>query len=226
MKKKKDDFAQSIIDNLNRNVRRDTCVFDPLLRDAVRFAITTHERDQKQKRKGKDVPYITHPLVVGMILASAGAPVHIVAAGVLHDTIEDSVPGKKVDRAMLTERFGPSVADIVEEVSEPHKDLPWVDRKREALRHIKTMEGPSLWVKSADVISNVSEILDDYAESGDAVFSRFNAPKKDVIANYRAVIRELIKRWERPPFDSIENLMLPDLKTLAYDLEQLKQTGV
>lgn len=226
MKKKNDDFAQALVDNLNRNVLRDTSVFNPFVRDAVRFALQTHEVYQKQKRKGKDIPYITHPLVVGMILAGAGAPVHIVVAGILHDTIEDSTPEHKVDRAMLTERFGPSVADIVEEVSEPRKDLPWIERKREALERIKTIDGPSLWVKSADVISNVSEILDDYADSGDAVFSRFNAPKEPVILHYRAVIAALIKRWEGPPFGGNGNPLVSDLKTLAYDLEQLSKKTI
>lgn len=219
--KKKDDVAKAFVDNLNMNVLRNTSVLNPFLREALRFATEVHELHQKQKRKGKDIAYITHPLTVGMILARAGAPEHIVAAGILHDTIEDSVPENKVSRAILEERFGPSVANTVEEVSEPRKDLPWAQRKHEALERIKTMDGPSLWVKSADVISNVSEILDDYAECGDEVFSRFNAPKEPVIAHYRAVIKELINRWEEPPFGDNRNPLLSDLKTLGHDFEQL-----
>ncbi len=40
---------------------------------AIRFSIRTHEVFQKQKRKGKDIAYINHPLTVGVILARAGA---------------------------------------------------------------------------------------------------------------------------------------------------------
>jgi (p)ppGpp synthase/HD superfamily hydrolase len=39
-----------------------------------------------------------------------------VVAGILHDTIEDSVEQKKVSKAMIIERFGNSVADLVESV--------------------------------------------------------------------------------------------------------------
>ncbi|PIR66903.1 MAG: hypothetical protein COU51_01450, partial [Parcubacteria group bacterium CG10_big_fil_rev_8_21_14_0_10_36_14] len=98
-------------------------------------------------------------------------------------------------------------------VSEQNKDLPWNERKQEALERIKIMQGPTLWVKSADVISNVSELLDDYGHDGDDVFSRFNAPKKDIIANYIAVLRALIERWEE-----FENPLVADLEGLVVEV--------
>lgn len=207
-------MAQEFVDNLNRNVAREQSVLNAFVRDAVSLAIQTHEIDQKQKRKGKDIPYIVHPLTVGLILAKAGAGDHIIAAGILHDTIEDSVPEKKVTRQMLAERFSPSVADIVDDVTEKNKALSWKNRKLEALKHIKTMDGPSLWVKTADTISNVSELVEDYSKDGDRVFERFNASKSDIITNYRAVIDALINRWGTLS----ENDMRLDLRTLADDL--------
>ena len=107
------------------------------IQKAIRFAIKTHEVYQKQKRKGKDIPYITHPLTVGLILARAGADEDTIVAGILHDTIEDSAPGKKVSREMIAERFGVNVAQLVESVSEPNKELPWDERKRNACDRIK-----------------------------------------------------------------------------------------
>lgn len=215
-------LGQEIVDGLNGGVLQDTSVFNSFIRSAIKFSIKTHEVYQKQKRKGKDIPYITHPLSVGLILAKAGAPDHIIAAGILHDTMEDSIPEKKVTKEMLVERFGLSVAGIVEDVTERDKKLPWKQRKLEALEHIKTLEGPSLWVKSADVINNVSEILDDYSKGKDEVFLRFNAPKKDIVENYQAVIDALIKRWAAQPHESIRNPMISDLKTLAYDIAEIK----
>lgn len=217
-----DEFTQALLNNLNRNVARDNSVLHPLIQDAIAFAIQIHEIDQKQKRKGKNIPYITHPLTVGLILARAEAPIDITVAGILHDTLEDSIPEKSVTAEMLRERFGPCVADIVVEVTEKRKERPWTERKREALRHIKTMEGPSLWVKTADIISNVSEIINDYIQDGDHVFDRFNAPKQDIVANYRAVIDSLIKRWTNPTREN-ENLMVLDLKTLAFDLTAISE---
>jgi guanosine-3',5'-bis(diphosphate) 3'-pyrophosphohydrolase len=91
---------------------------------AVRFSLKTHEVYQKQKRKGKDIPYITHPLTVGLILSRVGADEDTVVAGILYDTIEDSVPEKKVSSEMLEKRFGKEVAELVQSVSETNKELP------------------------------------------------------------------------------------------------------
>ncbi|MDP3901741.1 MAG: HD domain-containing protein [bacterium] len=186
------------------------------IQNAIKFATKTHEVYQKQKRKGKDIPYITHPLTVGLILAHAGASEDIVIAGLLHDTIEDSHKDHKVTRAMLDERFGLVVGALVASVTEPNKDLPWKERKQKALEHIKTMDVPSLLVKSADVISNVSEILADYKSDGEAVFGRFNAPKADLIANYRSVIKALINGLSQS-----NNPLLSDLRAIDDDLEKL-----
>jgi (p)ppGpp synthase/HD superfamily hydrolase len=62
-------------------------IYTPLLHKAFHYAIKIHETDQKQKRKGKDVPYVTHLIHVGMILAKAGASDELIAAGFLHDTV-------------------------------------------------------------------------------------------------------------------------------------------
>ena len=71
------------------------------IQKAIKFATKTHEVYEKQKRKGKDIAYIIHPLTVGLILSSVGADEDLVCAGILHDTIEDSIPAKKVDFDML-----------------------------------------------------------------------------------------------------------------------------
>jgi len=43
-----------------------------------------------QYRKGTQIPYITHPFAVGMLLAQAGCKEHVIAGGILHDTVEDT----------------------------------------------------------------------------------------------------------------------------------------
>lgn len=170
------------------------------IHEATRFAIKTHEVYQKQKRKGKDISYITHPLKVGLLLARAGASEDVVAAGILHDTIEDSIPEKKVTKEMLKERFGKNVSEMVMSVTEENKNLPWEERKRKALENIGKFSHDSLLVKSADVISNISEILDDYAKYGDEIFSRFNAPKEKFVSHNLQVVKALIKKWDNNPF--------------------------
>lgn len=187
-------------------------IYTPLIQNAVAFAIQTHEIHQKQKRKGKDIPYITHPLAVGLILARAGASERVIAAGILHDTIEDSVSHKKVSREMLADLFGQEVANIVADVSEPSKNLPWEARKAEALARIKILPHDALLVKSADIISNSSELLADYAQEGEGVFIRFNAPKERLLRHYTQTIKALLEKWP-------ENPLANDLEGIAAALQ-------
>src|SRR4051812_30437584 len=107
------------------------------IKDAIHFSIKTHEIHQKQKRKGKDVAYITHPLTVGLILARVGATEDLIAAGLLHDTIEDSHPAMKVTPEKLRKWFGKGVARLVESVTESDVKQSWQDRKKEMHERIK-----------------------------------------------------------------------------------------
>lgn len=166
---------------------------------AIRFSIKTHEVYQKQKRKGKDIPYITHPLTVGLILARANVSEDVVVAGILHDTIEDSTKEKKVTRDMIAERFGEHVATLVASVSESDKALSWSERKQEALDHIDTFSNESVLVKSADVLANTRELLEDYGRDGDVIFERFASSKERHVQNALDVMSKLLSRWPESP---------------------------
>jgi (p)ppGpp synthase/HD superfamily hydrolase len=178
------------------------------IRRAVKFSIKTHEVYQKQKRKGKDVAYVTHPLTVGLILARADADEDVVVAGILHDTIEDSVEEKKVTKEMLTERFGERVAGLVSDVTEHDRALPWEERKREALSHIAHFSHDALLLKSADILSNGTELVDDHARYGDAVFAHFHAPKDKMLGHQIEAIGVIIESWPESP-------LVSDLRDLA-----------
>jgi len=219
-----DKLAQSLCDNLGRNVMRKHRIMNDYFREAIRFAIKTHEVYQKQKRKGKDIPYITHPLSVGLVLAMARANNYVIVAGILHDTIEDSISEKKVTKQMLEDRFGSHVAQIVDEVSEQDKSKPWFERKLEAIAHIKTMSLNALWVKTADTICNLSELVDDFNKDGADIFSRFNAPTPtDFLTMNQQVVHALIERWKKVEGQK-DNDMICDLRTLDDDLSRLSRS--
>lgn len=190
-------------------------IYNLRIKNAIRFSIKTHEVYQKQKRKGKDIAYVTHPLTAGIILAMAGADEDLVIAGILHDTIEDSIREKKVDKKMLADRFGKKVAKIVESVSEDNKLLSWEQRKEKAKKNIEKFNHDSLLVKSADVLSNVTELIDDYIVSGNKAFSRFGGTKERVIANYLEVMKIILKKWPQSP-------LAKDLKNLSIEFKKIK----
>ena len=175
-------------------------IFSDLVKDAINFAIQVHEIDRKQRRKGKDVPYIVHPLTVGLILAQVTDDEETIAAGVLHDTIEDSIVGKKVTREQLVTAFGPTVAYLVYSVTEKDKSLSWDERKQKMLEELDECADKRVFlIKSADLISNLNDLLEDYAREGEGAFSRFNTGKEKYIANQRRVIEKLLKKWPKSP---------------------------
>jgi GTP diphosphokinase / guanosine-3',5'-bis(diphosphate) 3'-diphosphatase len=90
-----------------------------LIERAYRVADEAH-RDQK-RQSGKQ--YITHCLEVAAILAEMRAPAEIIAAGLLHDTVEDTT----VTLKELQRDFGDTVAKLVDGVTKL-THLPRVSR--------------------------------------------------------------------------------------------------
>src|SRR6476469_1719485 len=90
----------------------------------VAFAYAKRAHDG-QLRRVDGAPFIVHPLEVASLLDCAGAPDHLVAAGVLHDTIEKT----HVVASDLRERFGNRVATLVLAVSEDEHITGYARRK-------------------------------------------------------------------------------------------------
>jgi (p)ppGpp synthase/HD superfamily hydrolase len=123
----------------------------PQTRAAVAYAQECHAG---QRRKADGAPFIEHPLEVGWLLYGAGAPDHVIAAGVLHDAIEKA----GVSASDLQQRFGPRVTRLVLAVSDDPRIRSYARRKA-ALREQATAAGPeAMMVFAADKISKVREL--------------------------------------------------------------------
>lgn len=183
-------------------------IFPKKIQDAIHFAIQTHQLDQDQKRKGTEIPYIIHPLSVGLILTRVNASEDVIIAGILHDAIEDSIESKKVTKQLVAQQFGEKVAKVVDDVTEQDKSLPWAERKRLALAHIAEMDHDSLLVKSADCLQNLTDFIYQYKQQGESMFQFFSAPKDDLINNHKKRIEALTAAWSDNPLlsDLQENL--------------------
>jgi (p)ppGpp synthase/HD superfamily hydrolase len=111
------------------------------------------ERHAGQTRKVDGAPFIEHPLEVAWLLYRAGAPDRVIAAGVLHDTLEKT----DADTDELRTRFGPDTTDLVLAVSED-PGIRTYARRKAALRAQVAKAGPeALMVFAADKISKVRE---------------------------------------------------------------------
>ena len=80
-----------------------------LLRQAYAFSAAEHKGQVRHSGE----PYLVHPLEVAELLADMKLDVVAVAAGLLHDVVEDTL----TTPARIAELFGPEVAHVVEGVT-------------------------------------------------------------------------------------------------------------
>jgi predicted HD phosphohydrolase len=147
----------------------------PATRDALAYAA---ERHAGQRRKSDGAPFIEHPLEVAWLLYRAGAPDAVIAAGVLHDTIEKA----GADRAELSERFGARTAEIVAAVSEDASIRPYARRKAALRAQVAGAWPEALSVFAADMISKVREY---------SLGHRASLPSERRLAHYRRCVELL-----------------------------------
>lgn len=120
-------------------------------RTALAFADARHAG---QRRKGDGAPYVLHPVEVGWLLHEEGYPDDVIAAGVLHDVLEDT----ETDRTELVRHFGSQVAELVESLSEDESIADETERKA-ALRKQVAEAGPdAAAVFAADKVSKAREL--------------------------------------------------------------------
>jgi len=124
-----------------------------LLIDALAFAAEKH---RTQRRKDPEAsPYINHPIALARLLSIEGKirDARVLAAAVLHDTLEDT----RTTYEELYDRFGPTIAGIVREVTDD-KSLPPAERKRLQIEHAEELSRRARLVKLADKTSNLRDL--------------------------------------------------------------------
>jgi guanosine-3',5'-bis(diphosphate) 3'-pyrophosphohydrolase len=77
--------------------------------DKVEEAFLFADKFHKGQLRKSMEPYIIHPLQVAKILAEHSAPLSIIIAGLLHDSIEDT----QADEKIIKEHFGQDIASLV-----------------------------------------------------------------------------------------------------------------
>jgi (p)ppGpp synthase/HD superfamily hydrolase len=153
-----------------------------LLKRALDHAAVWH-RDQRRKYPGADVPYVSHLAGVAVILARHGFDDEVVAAGALHDSIEDA----GVTSAEIAELFGERVAELVVHVTETDKSLPWEDRKRLYLEHFAKKPWEAQAITLADKIDNFQSIVVCSRHHGDP-WALFKRGRDAQVARFEALL--------------------------------------
>lgn len=161
-------------------------MIDTILLDrAIRYAVNAHAGTE---RRGKEFPYIVHPMEAVSIVATITPDQELLAAAALHDVVEDT----PITLDEIRTEFGDRIARLVEAES----DVPggsWRDRKQAAIDRLAAAPRDAKIVAMGDKLSNMRAIARDYARQGDKLWDLFHAPggKADHEWHYRGLAASL-----------------------------------
>ena len=121
-----------------------------LARAALAFARELHGG---QRRASDEAPFILHPLEVAALLFNHGHSEPVVAAGILHDTVE----GSAVELGEIRDRFGDEVARLVAAVTEDAAIEDAAERKAALRRQVAETGPEASSIYAADKVAKVRE---------------------------------------------------------------------
>src|SRR5215211_2376449 len=165
----------------------------PNTRAALEFA---DERHAGQRRDADDAPFVMHPIEVATILHEAGYPDDVIAAGALHDVLENTETRPRD----ITNRFGPRVALLVTAVTENSAIENEADRKAALRFQVARADEKAAAVFAADKISKVRELR---LRGSRGPLDRASL---EMLAHYEASLEMLAE--EMPGHELVERLRL------------------
>ena len=177
-----------------------------LLDRAIFFAVHAHAGTE---RRGKGYPYIVHPMEAVEIVATMTADQELLAAAALHDAVEDTEVTVEQIRAEFGERIASLVADESDVMPEGMtEEASWHQRKQAAIDRLSSASHDAKIVALGDKLSNMRAIARDYAEIGDALWSRFHAKDpKDHEWHYRGLADALRELSDTLAYQEFERLI-------------------
>ena len=162
---------------------------------SVAFAIKAHEG---QTRKKEGIPFILHPCEAAAIAGTLTNDRDILAAVMLHDTVEDT------DATIedIRREFGERVAELVSKETENAyegmaREDSWRLRKEESLEQLRNTDDfgvKVMWM--ADKLSNIRSFFRLRIREGDKLFENFHQKDPKQQEWYYRTIVELLKDFE------------------------------
>ena len=101
-----------------------------LITKAYRFSSGAHEGQQRLSGE----PFIVHPLAVADILADMEMDTETIVAGLLHDTVEDTVYTSED----VAREFSPQIAELVEGVTKLGR-IPYSSKEEQQVENLRKM---------------------------------------------------------------------------------------
>ncbi len=163
--------------------------------EAMSYASQVHA---EQKRKGTEIPYITHLLAVTAIVGENGGTEDEAVAALLHDAPEDQGGEERLEDIRI--RFGDEVAEIVAACSDTFETPkpPWRERKEAYIAHIREAPESARLVSAADKLHNARSILSDYREVREDLWRRFTGGREGTLRYYGALVEAFQETGTKP----------------------------
>jgi (p)ppGpp synthase/HD superfamily hydrolase len=155
----------------SRNRIEDAAKDSALIRGALAVARRAHAGQVRETGNG-EMPFIDHPLTVAERLTVDDYPPEVLAAGLLHDTVEHA----GYDPDELRERFGEGVAEIVVTLTEDATIGDYEERKEELRERVGAAGPDARAVFAADKAANVAVLRKAYEILGEAVAADLPVP--------------------------------------------------
>lgn len=173
-----------------------------MINKAIDFAVRAHKN---QFRKGTKIPFILHPMEVGVIVSKMTSDQEIISAAFLHDTVEDC-PDVSIED--IRREFGERIASMVDCESED-KSKTWMERKGHTISYVKNQATREVqFIAMADKLANVRSLVADYQKVGDELWNRFNMKDKNMQGwYYRSMIDSLSALSEYPEYQEYVQLV-------------------
>jgi len=161
----------------------------PQYDNAIQLAMAAH---RSQTRKGSNIPFLVHPISVGITLAMIGVTNNVIIGGILHDTIEDT----RITYDDIKGAFGREIADLVMEVTTEKETAgePWITRRLRTINSISTISQDAISIKAVDLYHNMASLVRDHALMGDKLFEHFSSTKNNEHWAFSQVYHALKKR--------------------------------
>jgi HD domain len=183
-------------------------------------AVAYAERMHAGQTRSDGSPFILHPLEVASLLHDAGAPDHLVAAGVLHDVIEKT----DVTSSDLRAQFGPEITALVVSVSDDDRITGYATRKAALRQQVAGAGDDALTLFAADKLSKLRELGRETSprSSGGPTPGRPREPRARRLKHYQ---RSLALLEERLPQSPLVAALRDELQSFLGERTLLTPTG-
>lgn len=152
-----------------------------------------HHTAIDQRRKYTFEPYIVHPAAVAKILSSVTSDLDIIAAGWLHDTLEDT-DCTELEIVTATSKH---VLDMVKELTDPVQEGNRKERHLKNCIRLGSASADVKTVKLADSFHNVKDIM-----KNDPKFGVVYVEEKKLLLPY-------LEGGNRILFSELKNILYP-----------------